>query len=284
MTRPLRLEFAGALYHITSRGDRMEEIYRNEADRRAWLEILRLVCARFNFIVHAYCQMTNHYHLLLETVDGNLQLGMRQLNGVYSQGFNRRHGLVGHIFQGRYKAILVQKESHLLELARYIVLNPLRAGMVVAPDDWPWSSHHVLLGEKPAPCWLHTDGLLGRFGACRGQAMQAYRRFVMQGMGLDSPLSNTRHQLMLGDAAFVARHQQEGGPESFCEISRAQRRSLALSIDEYRTKYACRDEAMARAYLSTAFTMAHIARHFGVSYKTVSRAVKNFESGSHEPG
>lgn len=262
----------------------MEDIYRNDVDRRAWLETLRLVCARFNFIVHAYCQMTNHYHLLLETVDGNLQLGMRQLNGVYSQAFNRRHGLVGHIFQGRYKAILVQKESHLLELARYIVLNPLRARMVVSLDDWTWSSHHVLLGEKPAPSWLHTDGLLGRFGSCRSEAMQAYRRFVMQGMGLQSPLKRTRHQLMLGDDAFVARHQQDGGSEAFCEASRTQRRSLALAINDYQAKYACRNEAMARAFLSTAFTMAQIGRHFGVSYKTVSRAVKGFESGLDEPG
>ena len=109
MVRPLRLEYAGALYHVTSRGDRREEIYRDDSDRRQWLEVLGSVCDRFNWVVHAYCQMTNHYHLLVETVDGNLSRGMRQLNGYYTQCFNRRHGLVGHLYQGRYKAILVQK-------------------------------------------------------------------------------------------------------------------------------------------------------------------------------
>lgn len=114
MARPLRLEFAGALYHVTSRGVRREDIYRGDDDRREWLEVLGAVCSRFNWVVHGYCQMSNHYHLLLETVDGNLARGMRQLNGLYTQSFNRRHGLVGHLFQGRYKAILVQKESYLL--------------------------------------------------------------------------------------------------------------------------------------------------------------------------
>ena len=124
MTRPLRLEFPGALYHVTSRGDRCGIIFRDDRDREAWLEVLRTVCMRCHFVVHVYCQMTNHYHLMIETVEGNLSQGMRQLNGIYTQQFNRRHGLVGHVLQGRYKAILVQKEANLLELARYIVLNP----------------------------------------------------------------------------------------------------------------------------------------------------------------
>ena len=133
MARPLRLEFAGALYHVTSRGDRREDIYLDDGDRQDWLAVLAHVCERFNWVVHAYCQMTNHYHLLVETVDGNLSQGMRQLNGLYTQRFNRRHRQVGHLFQGRYKAILVQKEAHLLELSRYVVLNPVRAGMVALP-------------------------------------------------------------------------------------------------------------------------------------------------------
>jgi REP element-mobilizing transposase RayT len=130
MTRPLRLEFSNALYHVTSRGDRREDIFLSDDDRNDWLEVLGNVCTRFNWVVHAFCQMTNHYHLLVETVDGNLSGGMRQMNGEYTQRFNRRHSLVGHLFQGRYKAILVQKEAYLLELTRYVVLNPLRANMM----------------------------------------------------------------------------------------------------------------------------------------------------------
>lgn len=141
MTRPLRLEFPGALYHVTSRGDRRGTIYLDDTDRLAWQEVLALVCERYHFVVHSFCQMSNHYHLLVETVEANLSQGMRQLNGVYTQHFNRRHKLVGHVLQGRYKAILVQKENYLLELARYIVLNPVRAHMVASPDDCYWSSH-----------------------------------------------------------------------------------------------------------------------------------------------
>ena len=130
MARPLRIEFPNALYHITSRGDRREAIYRDDEDRRQWLKILGEVCECSNWVIHGYCQMTNHYHLLAETIDGNLSRGMRQLNGLYTQKFNNRYKESGHLFQGRYKAIIVQKESYLLELSRYIVLNPVRAKMV----------------------------------------------------------------------------------------------------------------------------------------------------------
>src|SRR5471030_2679578 len=184
MTRPLRLEFLGGLYNMNSHSDRSASIYLDDADRRAWLETMDLVAARFNFVVHAFCQMTNHYHLLVETVEGNLAQGMRQLNGLYSQYFNRRHAVAGHLFQGRYKAILVQKEQHLLELTRYVVLNPLRAGMVDTPDAWPWSSHNYVLSKEPAPIWLETQRLLGQFGERRCVAVPAYVRFVLAGVGL----------------------------------------------------------------------------------------------------
>ncbi|MBV7534629.1 transposase [Duganella sp. sic0402] len=160
MSRPLRLEFAGAVYHVTARGDRRRAIYRDDTDRYAWLEILGHVCARFNFTVHSFCQMGNHYHLLLETQEPNLSQGMRQLNGQYSQYFNRRHQLVGHVFQGRYTGILVQKERHLCELSRYVVLNPIRAKVVPKLDQWPWSSYAMMIQAKPPPHWLQTSWLL----------------------------------------------------------------------------------------------------------------------------
>ena len=146
MARPLRIEFPGALYHLTSRGDGREDIYRGDGDRRMFLSLLADVCERFNWWGHAYCLMANHYHLLMETPDANLAKGMRQLNGVYTQHCNGVHGRCGHVFQGRYKAILVQKETYLTELARYIVLNPVRAGMVSRAEDWPWSSYRATTG------------------------------------------------------------------------------------------------------------------------------------------
>ena len=141
MVRPLRLEFPGALYHVTSRGDRQEVIYKGDDDRWLYFEVLREVYRRYRWRVHAYCLMDNHYHLLIETPDANLSQGMRHLNGVYTQRYNRQHGRVGHGFQGRYKAILVQKDSYVLELARYIVLNPVRVHLVREAKDWPWSSY-----------------------------------------------------------------------------------------------------------------------------------------------
>ena len=140
MARPLRLEFGGALYHVTARGDGRDDVFLADGDRRVFIEGLAEVWERFNWTVHAYCLMSNHYHLLVETPDANLSRGMRQLNGVYTQRFNRTYDRVGHVFQGRYKAILVEKDAHLLELARYVVLNPVRACMVHTPGEWPWSS------------------------------------------------------------------------------------------------------------------------------------------------
>jgi REP element-mobilizing transposase RayT len=136
MARPLRLEFAGALYHVTARGDGREDIYRADGDRRLFLDVLGEVWERFNWTVHAYCLMTNHYHLLVETPDANLAKGMRQLNGVYTQRFNRIYERVGHVFQGRYKAILVQKQTYLLELARYsggVWRDPRRSRRALRP-------------------------------------------------------------------------------------------------------------------------------------------------------
>ncbi len=278
MARPLRLEFAGALYHVTSRGDRREDIFLCDEDRMDWLEVLGTVCDRFNWVVHAYCQMTNHYHLLLETVDGNLSKGMRQLNGLYTQRFNRRHRLVGHLYQGRYKAILVQKDAYLLELARYVALNPLRAHMVDTLEDWRWSSHLIIIGQVDAPRWLDRDWLLGQFAIERTKAIQGYRNFVMSGRGLPSPLLGVRDQLLLGDDGFVESRRKTGSDDALREVSKAHRRLLALPLEEYQSRHPERDEAMARAYLSGAYTMAEIGQYFNVHYMTVSRAVRKYEA------
>jgi putative transposase len=186
MARPLRIELAGGLYHITSRGDRREDIYLDDGDRFLWLDILAQTCRRFNWVCHAWCQMTNHYHLVMETVEGNLSEGMRHFNGVYTQAVNRKHRRVGHVFQGRYKAILVEKDSYLLELSRYVVLNPVRARMVSEPGDWPWSSYRSMTGQADSPEWLQTDALLAQFGKQRDDAVLRYIDFVRAGVGLPS--------------------------------------------------------------------------------------------------
>lgn len=154
MARPLRLEFPGAVYHVTSRGNSKQAIFLEEKDRKLFLEVLSSGVSRFNWLCHAYCLMENHYHLTIETLEGNLSRGMRQLNGVYTQIFNRRCKKVGHLFQGRYKAILVEKETYLLALCRYVVLNPVRAGWVSRPAEWKWSSYRATAGEVKRPHFL----------------------------------------------------------------------------------------------------------------------------------
>lgn len=272
MNRPLRVQFSGALYHVTARGNRQEAIYRDDRDRLAWLDILGEVAARFNFIVHGFCQMTNHYHVLLETLDGKLSAGIRQLDGEYARHFNHRHGLVGHVFQGRFYSEDFLHESHLLEVARYIVLNPVRAGIVAGPGDWRWSSYAFLTGAAPAPPWFDTAWLLSQFGGEMEAAVERYIAFVAQGIGLDYPVPPQRE-------ADPGRAAPSHPPRLMKEHPRRQRRANALSLAEYAARYAERNEAMARAYLSTAYSMQDIAAHFGVSAKTVSRAVKEFEAG-----
>ncbi len=277
MARPLRIELSGGLYHVTSRGDRREDIFHDDDDRVAWLNALGEVCLRFNWRVHAYCEMTNHYHFVVETPEANLSKGMRQLNGIYTQRFNRRHGLVGHLFQGRFKAILVERDAYLLELARYVVLNPVRAGMVREAGEWPWSSYGVMLGLAAKPKWLEIDWLLGQFGAVRRKAQARYAAFVADGIGTNI-WDGLRHQLFLGSEQFVEKHTPDIRlPTNVREVPRAQRRPLAKPLTHFERTYVQR-EAMARAFLTGAYTMQEIAEHFGVHYSTVSRAVGWLES------
>lgn len=278
MSRPLRLELAGGLYHVTSRGDGREDIYLSDADRLAWLEVFGQACKRFNWVCHAWCQMTNHYHLLVETPEANLAQGMRQLNGVYTQRFNRSHARVGHVFQGRYKAILVERDSYLLELARYVVLNPLRARMVVRLEDWPWSSYLATCGQAAAPEWLQTDWILAQFGSRRAGAIRKYVEFVHEGARLPSVWTQLQGQIYLGSEGFVKKMQEEVEKKpALDEIPRAQRRALIQALNDFARQYP-RDEAMARAYLSGQHTMLAIAAYFRVHYSTVSRAVKAYEN------
>ena len=282
MARPLRLELAGGLYHVSSRGDGRDDIYLSDHDREIWLAALGQVCKRFNWVCHAWCQMTNHYHLVIETPEANLAEGMRQLNGLYTQRFNRLHGRVGHVFQGRYKAILIERDSYLLELARYVVLNPLRAGMVQCLETWPWSSYLATCGQSAIPEWLQTDWILAQFGRQRAGAIRNYIQFVHEGARLPSVWTQLQGQIFLGSAAFVKKMQaQIDKSPTLDEIPRIQRRALTQPLADFERRYA-RNEAMARAYLSGQHTMAEIAGHFGVHYATVSRRVRSFEDSEME--
>jgi len=279
MTRPLRIEYAGGLYHITSRGDGREDIYLNDTDREAFVHLLGEVCGRFGWLCYAYCLMDNHYHLLIETPDANLSRGMRQLNGVYTQRFNRSHGRCGHVFQGRYKAIVAQKEAYLLELCRYVVLNPVRAGMVNDVADWPWSSFPATVGVVKPQLWLVVDEVLNWFGNQRKQAMKRYVNFVLEGVAAHKPWLKIRNQIYLGDEKFMGSMPVLAAVNDR-EINRVQRRASVKSLPAYKRQYPTRDEAMAHAYLSGHYTMKEIGEYFGVHYVTVSRAVRKTDKSS----
>jgi REP element-mobilizing transposase RayT len=208
MARPLRLEFPGAVYHVTARGDRQEPIFDDDDDRLAFLELLAREVGQQGWLLYAFCLMDNHYHLLLETPEPNLVGGMRRLNGVYTQAFNRRHRRVGHVLQGRYKAILVDKDSYLLELCRYVVLNPVRAGMAASAGQWPWSSYLATAGKMACPDWLAAEQVLALFAPERSQARRAYVRFVAEGATSQSPWDHLKGQIYLGPDAFIDRMEK----------------------------------------------------------------------------
>lgn len=275
MTRPVRIEFAGALYHVTSRGDRGEAIYEDDSDRIQFLEILGEVITTFNWTCHAYCQMGNHYHLVIETPDGNLSKGMRQLNGVYTQASNRRHGRLGHLFQGRYKAILVDGDAYLLELSRYVVLNPVRAGMVAHPRDWRWSSYLDMVGERSPPAWLTTDGVLTEFASERREAVRRYIEFVLEGIGEESIWRDLAHQIYLGDETFVKRMQAKcEGLSKTVGVPKAQKRPPARPLEEWASRYEDRNEGIVAAYATGEYSYQQIADFFGLHFTTIGKILR----------
>lgn len=281
MARPLRIEFAGAVYHLTSRGNAASDIYSDDGDRQHFLTLLNKTVNRHDWICHAYCLMGNHYHLLVETGAPTLSRGMKFLNGCYTQYFNWRHHRIGHVFQGRFKAILVQRNSYLLELARYIALNPVRAAIVRSAGDWPWSSYRATAGyDESNPC-LTTEWILAEFSKDRRSAQQLYRDFVANGQMLPSPWSMLKNQIYLGDDDFVCDMQKKHDPlRSLEDIPKIQKHAPVKPISYFAERYKTRDESMAHAYLSGCYTLAQVGRHFGVSYATVSRAVKRLETNN----
>ena len=274
MTRPLRIEFPGALYHVVSRGHRQEPIYEDDTDRECFLKILADAVEQFDWRCYAYCQMTNHYHLLVETVHANLSAGMRYVNGVYTQRSNRRHRRSGHVFQGRYKAILVNPDEYLLPVARHMVLNPVRSGTTKVPGAWPWSSYRATCGDEPVPNWLAADWLLRHFDSDRREAQKRYYVFVLNGVREESVWNNVRQQLYLGDDEFIRRVQTYVKNPNDPNISRIQRRPPMPSLKDIAQSALTRNEAIERAHRTGGYSYSEIARYFGIHPSTVSRILR----------
>lgn len=207
MARPLRIQFAGALYHVMSRGNGRQPIVRDDTDRRKRLDWLRRTVETYGWRLHAFALMTNHEHLFVETPEANLSAAMQYLGGSYTSYFNRRHGRSGHLFQGRFKGHLVETEGYFREVSRYIHLNPVRAGMVARPQDYPWSSYGGYVSSRRAVAWVSTDRVLAEFGSNPVGARRAYGRFVKAGVDTPpvSPFAKAVGGLLVGSEAFVAR-------------------------------------------------------------------------------
>jgi REP element-mobilizing transposase RayT len=283
MARPLRIEFPGAVYHVTSRGNARQAIFIDDEDRGGFLDVLSMVVERFNWLCHSYCLMENHYHLLIETPDGNLSKGMRELNGVYTQGFNQRYRRVGHLFQGRYKAIIVEKDDHLSSLCRYVVLNPERAGLIKRPEQWRWSSYRATAGWTKRASFLTVDWVLSQFGGQKRLAIEKYKRFVMEGVGKESPWETLRGQIFCGTDGFIK--QLRGlldEKERIKEVPRAQRYVARPPLGELLKgkkgkERIVEDRDIYDAYVCYGYTMKEIADHLGFHYATVSRAIRRAE-------
>ena len=280
MARPLRIEFPGAVYHVTSRGNERRAVFRDDQDRKMFLDTLKGVTLRYNWLCHAYCLMENHYHLLIDTPDGNLSIGMRQLNGVYTQGFNKRHDRVGHLFQGRFKAVLVQKDSHLLEACRYVVLNPVRAKRVQKPEEWIWSSYGSTAGRtKPHPC-LVTDWVLRQFGSERKIAEAGYRRFVRDGIGAGSIWKSARARSVLGEETFIeSLSDYVKGRKQIPEIAKSQRFMNKPPLEDiFRPEVLGdkrkRDKGIGRAVFEHGYTQREVADHLGIHFTSVSSILR----------
>jgi REP element-mobilizing transposase RayT len=262
------------------RGNERKAIFRDDQDRKIFLDTLGDVTLRYNWFCHAYCLMENHYHLLIDTPDGNLSIGMRQLNGIYTQRFNKRHGRIGHLFQGRFKAVLVQKDRHLLEACRYVVLNPVRAEKVQRPEEWLWSSYGATAGRKRPPPCLVVDWVLSQFGSERKMAEANYKRFVKDGIGAESIWNSVRAQSILGDDDFVGSFSDYAkGKRKISEIAKSQRflnqpplgDIFRSEVVEDRRK---RDGKIMEAVLEHGYTQREVADHLGMHFTSVSRILR----------
>lgn len=280
MARPLRIEFPGAVYHVATRGD--GAVFVDDEDRRLLLELLHQAVQRFDAQVLAYGEGEIHYELLIFTRQANLSRLMRHLNGVYTQAYNRRHGRTGHVFQGRFKAVLVDREHLLLDACRYVELIGVRAGLVADAAEWPWSSFRAHAGMASSPEWLEVEGLwsnvLGKLpqnASDRRRAAQRYYGMVEAEPELDI-WGQLRHQIFLGDAAFVQRTVRLS--------ERVPRAPRPRGLREWLRSSESREEALYRAHTEGGQSMTALARELGLSVSRVSRLIAGHERGHREMG
>jgi REP element-mobilizing transposase RayT len=286
MARPLRIQSPGAIYHVISRGNGGMTIFHNDKDRLKFLSFMLRVYEKYNWICHAYCLMGNHYHQLLETSEGNLIDGMKQLNQFYSQFFNWKHGRKGSVLQGRYKALLVEKESQFLENARYIVNNPVNTGLVDHPSKWPWSSFSATRGLEKGPPFLQPEYLLKHFAASRTKAQQKYEAFVLAGVGQESPLKLAKKQIFLGSDEFISEMMRFlDGHDELNNVPKIQKFADRPNLKTIfhgvpSISKTVRNNLILNAHDVLAYTQKEIAKFLGLYPGYVSRIILNLRKSA----
>ncbi len=254
MARPLRIEYPGAVYHVTARGNARMPVFESDADRAGFLELLKAAMERFNWRCYAYCLMDNHYHLQVETIYADLSMGMRHINGVFTQQLNRTHHRVGHLFQGRFKSILVDRDAYLLKLCRYIALNPVRAGMVALPEEYAWNSFRATAGISRVPAFLAADRILSQFGPRKDEARKRYIEFVKAGIGGKNVRAELKSQCIPGGERFWGKIEPALKDKSLLKVIPGRRRFISRpSLDVLLSTHATgekkkRDEEFRKAH------------------------------------
>ena len=293
MARRARVEFPGALYHVITRGNQRQSIFRDDQDRGKYLEILSSLKKQFTFRIPAYVLMLNHVHLLLESGAVPLSRIMQRLGSGYTQYFNRRHKQVGHLFQGRYKAILCDKDSYLLELTRYLHLNPVRAKVVTDPADYQWSSYRGYVGETPGQQWLDSADVLEQFSKKVKEARKLYRQFVLEGKGEGhkEEYYDVLEGRFLGDKEFSeeikAKAEVPGyvrmkiKPEALLGVACAvleRRRAEVIGAGKDRERVRAREVICYVGRNCTELSVTALAKSLGVDATCVSRSVARMEN------
>jgi REP element-mobilizing transposase RayT len=283
MARPLRIEFPGAVYHVSSHGEGGSAIFLDKADRQCLLAVLAHGMQRFDAQVLAYCLLEHGFELVIYTAQANLSRLMRHINGVYTQAFNRRHGRTGPVLQGRFKSVLVDRENTLLGACQYVESAAVREGLVRTASSWAWSSYGVHTGASEAPAWLDSDGLLSfvlgreaRTPSERRKAAEKYASLLARFDGAAFWTQNLRHQIYLGDEAFVARMRRgkwRGGAAAVRPSVRGR-----TSVAQWIKDSASREQGLLRAYTEGGLSMTAIGESLGLSVSRVSRLIAKAES------
>ena len=279
MSRPLRIEYPGALYHVTTRGNNGQIVFKDDSSRELFISVLKSIKNRYGLIIHSYCLMDNHYHLLVETCRPNLSEAMRQINGIYTQGFNKKLNRTGHLFQGRYKAIICDKDEYFLALVRYIVRNPVGAGLVDDPSVYRWSSYHeTTAGRTKDKHLTEPDRILSYFSHDRDKAVKLFRSFVSDKKD-ETIWEDLKAGFILGSDDFTLEVKDLIEKENRSqEIIRKERYPVRLPLDEIFSDVSSlgdRNRQMAIAHEKYGYEISRIAEHLNLHYSTVSNILKN---------